>query len=65
MTLYRTLSVVVDEPGNPAVGIRSIRAAVLREFSVVTNPAYDDAAVELRNDLTGSSRIPGAETLWL
>ena len=37
-----------DEPGNPGVQIRVIRAAVLREFSVVTAPAYPDAAVDLR-----------------
>ena len=39
-----------DEPGNPGVQIRVIRAAVLREFSVVTAPAYPDAAVDLRAD---------------
>ena len=37
-----------DEPGNPGVQIRVIREAVLREFSVVTAPAYADAAVDLR-----------------
>ena len=37
-----------DEPGNPGVQIRVIRAAVLREFSIVTAPAYADAAVDLR-----------------
>ena len=36
------------EPGNPGVQIRVIREAVLREFSVVTAPAYADAAVDLR-----------------
>ena len=38
------------EPGNPGVQIRVIRAAVLREFSIVTAPAYVDAAVDLRAD---------------
>ena len=37
-----------DEPGNPGVQIRVIREAVLREFSIVTAPAYQDAAVDLR-----------------
>ena len=36
------------EPGNPGVQTRVIRAAVLREFSVVTAPVYPDAAVDLR-----------------
>ena len=36
------------EPGNPGVQIGVIRAAVLREFSIVTAPAYADAAVDLR-----------------
>ena len=42
-----------DEPGNPGVQIRVIRAAVLREFSVVTAPAYPDAAVDLRAEHFG------------
>ena len=36
------------EPGNPGVQIRVIREAVLREFSIVTAPAYADAEVDLR-----------------
>ena len=36
------------EPGNPGVQVRVIREAVLREFSVVTAPAYPDAVVDLR-----------------
>ena len=43
-----------DEPGNPGVQIRVIRAAVLREFSIVTAPAYADAAVDLRADSLAS-----------
>ena len=39
---------IVPEEGNPGVYIRQINHAVLREFSVVTNPVYDDAVVELR-----------------
>ena len=41
------------EPGNPGVQIRVIREAVLREFSVVTAPAYPDAAVDLRAEQFG------------
>ena len=55
---------IMPEPGNPGVGIRVIRAAVLREFSIVTSPAYEDAAVDLRaddlrkDDLKRSGRLP-------
>ena len=53
-----------DEPGNPGVQIRVIRAAVLREFSVVTAPAYPDAAVDLRAEHFG--RGPAwRRRLWL
>ena len=41
------------EPGNPGVQVRVIREAVLREFSVVTAPAYPDAAVDLRAEHFG------------
>ena len=41
------------EPGNPGVKIRVIREAVLRELSVVTAPAYADAAVDLRAEHFG------------
>ena len=52
------------EPGNPGVQIRVIREAVLREFSVVTAPAYPDAAVDLRADDFG--REPKRRRrLWL
>ena len=44
------------EPGNPGVQIRVIGAAVLREFSVVTSPAYTDAAVDLRAEDFGRDR---------
>jgi len=46
------------EPGNPGVQVRVIRAAVLRELSVVTAPAYADAAVDLRGEdvQTGGAR---------
>jgi len=57
---------VVPEPGNPGVGIRSIRAAVLFELSLVTRPAYDETAVDLR---AASVREPAPvvqtpEALW-
>ena len=56
--------VFLPEPGNPGVQIRVIRAAVLREFSVVTAPAYPDAAVDLRADDFG--RAPNRRRrLWL
>ena len=52
------------EPGNPGVQIRVIRAAVLREFSIVTAPAYADAAVDLRAEDFG--REPKRRRhLWL
>ena len=37
-----------DEPGNPGVKIRRIRAAVLFELSLVTRPAYPDTEVDVR-----------------
>ena len=39
-----------DEPGNPSVQIRVIKAAVLFEMSLVTRPSYKDSMVELRAD---------------
>ena len=52
------------EPGNPGVQVRVIREAVLREFSVVTAPAYPDAAVDLRAEDFG--REPKRRRrLWL
>ena len=52
------------EPGNPGVQIRVIRAAVLREMSLVTAPAYQDAAVDLRAEDFG--REPKRRRrLWL
>ena len=56
---------ILPEPGNPLVDIRQINHAVLREFSIVTAPAYLDAAVELRADDFDPGVILGAETLWL
>ena len=44
------------EPGNPSVQIRVIDHAVLRELSVVTAPAYADAAVDLRGEDFGRER---------
>ena len=52
------------EPGNPGVQVRVIREAVLREFSIVTAPAYPDAAVDLRAEDFG--REPKRRRrLWL
>ena len=41
----------LDEQGQPRRGaiIRTIRAALLYELSIVTRPAYDEATVEMRN----------------
>ena len=36
------------EPGNPAVQVRVIRAAVLHELSIVTRPAYSDTEIDAR-----------------
>ena len=36
------------EPGNPAVQVRVIRAAVLHELSIVTRPAYTETDVDVR-----------------
>ena len=44
---------LVPEEGNEGVMVRVIREAVLREFSVVTAPAYPDAAVDLRAEHFG------------
>ena len=58
--------VEVEEPGNPGVFITEVRAGVLREMSLVTAGAYDDASVSLRaesNVLITPS--PRAATLWL
>lgn len=41
---------LIAEPGNPSVSIREINEAVLREFSVVTSAAYEDAVVDLRSE---------------
>ena len=51
-----------DEAGNPGVQVRVIREAVLHEFSLVTRPAYQDAAVDIRS-LTDRTR--GRTRLWL
>ena len=40
--------VLEDEPGNPGVQIRRVRAAVLFELSLVTRPAYPNTEVDIR-----------------
>ena len=52
------------EPGNPGVQIGVIRAAVLREFSVVTSAAYTDAAVDLRAENMATSPMR-RRRIWL
>ena len=58
--------VEVPEPGNPGVYITEVRAGVLREMSLVTAAAYDDASVSLRAE-SNALIIPSprAATLWL
>ena len=58
---------LLPEPGNPGVQIRAISHAVLREFSVVTSPAYLDTTVELREELDGNAVIllPWKVYQWL
>ena len=51
------------EPGNPGVQVRVISQAVLREFSVVTSGAYEDAAVHLRAGDPGGPR-PARRLHW-
>ena len=53
-----------DEPGNPGVQVRVIREAVLREFSVVTAAAYQDATVDLRADALALA-VQRRRRLWL
>ena len=52
-----------DEPGNPGVQVRVIREAVLREFSVVTAAAYQDATVDLRAD--NATPVQRRRRVWL
>ena len=57
---------LIPEPGNPAVQIRLVNDAVLREFSVVTAGIYDDAVVELRaEDLAVVTFNPRSVYQWL
>ena len=52
------------KPGNPGVEIRVIREAVLRELSVVTAAAYQDATIDLRAEHFG--REPARRRrIWL
>ena len=59
----------VETEPETGVGIRVIRAAVLREMSVVTSPAYQDATLDLRADdlgqIEGHAMRPGPRTIWL
>ena len=41
---------LIPEPGNEDVMIRRIRAAVLREISLVTAPAYPETGLDLRDE---------------
>ena len=58
--------VEMPEPGNPGVFITEVRAGVLREMSLVTAGAYDDASVSLRAESNALiTPSPRAATLWL
>ena len=58
---------LVPEPGNPGVQVREVNHAVLRELSIVTNPAYEESMIELRSDQFGvaSDQTEYLRTLWL
>lgn len=56
---------LTPEPGNPAVMIRDVRQAVLREMSVLTNPAYANSEVELRAELEAAAAPPRRVFTWL
>ena len=58
---------LVPEPGNPGVQIREVNQAVLRELSIVTNPAYEESMVELRSDQFehAPDRTEYMRKLWL
>ena len=64
-TVVPDAETLTDEPGNPGVKIRTINHAVLREMSLVTNPSYADAAVELRDDEPAAAIVKRGRRLWL
>ena len=58
--------VEMPEPGNPGVFITEVRAGVLREMSLVTSGAYEEANVSLRAESNALiTPSPRAATLWL
>ena len=62
----RNAEELLPEPGNPSVQIRQINHAVLREFSVVTAPTYDDAFIEMRSeDVNAVIFVPRSVFQWL
>ena len=62
---------LIREPGPEGVYIRKINHAVLREMSLVTNAAYEDSQVELRNheerleQYQRTVKPPSRAFLWL
>ena len=56
---------LLPEPGNPSVQIRQIDAAVVREWSVVSAGAYDDAGVALRSEDNAILFVPRSIFQWL
>ena len=52
------------EPGNPAVSIRVIRAAVLYELSLVTRPAYPGTEIDVRSASPDLEPEPWRRPRW-
>ena len=55
----------IPEEGNPGVQIREIHQAVLREFSLVTSAAYDEAFMDLRHEANAVLVVPRSIYSWL
>ena len=54
------------EPGNPAVQVRVIKAAVLYELSLVTRPSYTETEIDLRAEDVGLPAEPKRRPrVWL
>lgn len=56
----------IPEEGNPGVQIREIHQAVLREFSLVTSPAYEETFMDLRAESDNAVLlVPRSVLTWL
>ena len=65
LSVVADAEVFEDEPGNPGVQVRRVNHAVLRELSVVTSPAYEDAGVDLRAEHFGVEEPKRRWKPWL